>query len=184
MQDLDEPARRQFLYRATRLRPWITEADLAHATLTATHRTDPRRPGSGPDLWVYYNYHLPDASADHEVAWVAPPSLDFTPLPDPIFKLVHPLPPFPAPAASPQAMLEQTNWMFRGNVTVDGKRSAMLSNDSTGEMELVEVGGTFRGLTVTEIRASGVTFAEPAGGTVVMTFQARAPADPALWGDK
>jgi hypothetical protein len=180
MQDLDEPPRREFLYRATRLRPWITEADLAQATLTATRRTDPRRPGSSPDLWVFYNYRLSDAPADHEVAWVTAPSVDFTPLPDPVLKLVHPLSPFPEPAASPQAMLEQTNWMFRGNVTIDGKRSAMLSNDSTGEMELVEVGGTFRGLTVTEIRDSGVSFADPAGDTAVLTFHARAPSEPQL----
>jgi hypothetical protein len=179
IQDLGERERRAAFNRASYWRPWITENDVSRTTLTLMRRpTGSWGPGV-PTIDVVYNYHFPDAPTDRDLAASCPTSVALRPPPEPI-KVTHPFPPFPETASSPQAVLGQTNWMFRGNVTIDGKRSAMLSNDSTGEMELVEVGGAFRGLTVTEIRDSGVTFTDPAGGTAVLTFHARAPSEPQL----
>ena len=89
--------------------------------------------------------------------------------------------PEPVPSGPPtDAALVQTNWLYRGYVTYGESRAAMLTNDSTGEMEIVEEGQGFRGLVVASVTDTSALLRGSAGDSYTLSLRPRAASEPDL----
>ncbi|HUW15291.1 MAG TPA: hypothetical protein VM537_36595 [Anaerolineae bacterium] len=153
----------------------LTEADLVRATLKLL-RT-PRGSMHGP-LVLLCEYHLSADAIARQVLLECPLSVPFDP-PAPVNERI--LEPEPAPLGPPtDATLIQTNWLYWGYVTYGENRAAMLTNDSTGEMEIAEEGQSFRGLVVSSATDTFAALCDSAGDSYTLALRPRASSEPDL----
>jgi len=170
--DLPPHGRRMVIYEALEGRPWLTEEDLHGTTLSAWPR-EAASPEETREILILAFHHLPDAPNDYDTVASMPRFIALHPDVPPA--TVEPAPEEPLATSFTEANLAGTSWLCRGRISFDDAGSAVLTNDSTGEMELVKEDDSFRGLTVTAIAADHVTLTSPDGRTWTMTMTAVSP---------
>jgi len=173
--ELAENQRRGLVMLAGSGRSRLTEADLVRATLRLL-RTP--RGSNYRGLVLMCERPLAGDAIDRQVLLECPPSVPFDP-PAPLDESI----PTPVPVSSgppADAALTQTNWLYRGYVTYGERRAAMLTNDSTGEMEIVEEGQGFRGLVVASVTDTSALLRGSAGDSYTLSLRPRAASEPDL----
>jgi len=176
LSELTESERRYLLIFALENSPWLRETDLEGSTIRLQRYRD--RGGEGVGAFIV-DYHLPDDPADRAV--FEPLRLSVPVLVLPAAQPAETSPPAPAPTpeqAPPEyadASLFQTGWLFRGLFSAGPGPSGVLTNNSTGEMELVQVNDSFRGMTVTGIAPDSVTLTSPDGNKWAMAVSSATP---------
>jgi hypothetical protein len=173
--ELSESRRRLLVTVLGSGRSRLTEADLAGATLKLLRIPEGGNPRS---LALLCEYQLAADAKARRLVVECPFSVPFAP-PAPV-KESTPEPEPAAPGPPPHATLIETNWLYRGNITYGETRAAMLTNDSTREMEIVEEGQSFRGLVLSSTGDTSVTLTDPDGDSCTLTVQPRAPSEPDL----
>jgi hypothetical protein len=170
--DLPAHSRRIIIYEALEGRPWLTEEDLRGTTLSAWPR-EAASPEQAGRILILAFHHLPDAPSDYDTVASVPRFIALQPDVPPA--TVEPAPEEPLATSFTEASLAGTTWLCRGRISFDDAGFALLTNDSTGEMELVKEDDSFRGLTVTAIAPDHVTLTSPDGRTWTMTMTAVSP---------
>jgi hypothetical protein len=173
--ELPESRRRRLLALLGSGRSRLTEADLAGATLKLLRIPEGGDPRS---LALLCEYPLAAGGKARRSLLECPFAVPFAP-PAPV-KESSPEPEPAAPGAPTDATLIQTNWLYRGSITYGETRAAMLTNDSTGEMEIVEEGQSFRGLVLSSPTDSSATLTHPDGDSYALSIRPRAPSEPDL----